>query len=108
MTKNRKKCKRAVLPEPAWGDERSFDCGLGLYLTKNAEKICYGLPEDLRDNFDKFYDSLVGPYPNIYEVRATPGYYTYNDGVLQILYYVEKCWPPDFDCFFTIQEITLI
>ena len=108
MAKSGKKFAREARLEPVWGDEPVFDCGLGLYLTKNAGQVYYGLPEKLRDSFDKFYDSLVGPYPNIYEVRATPGYYTYNDGVLHILYYIEKCSPPDVYCLFTIQEITLL
>jgi hypothetical protein len=34
--KNDKKVEREALPEPVWGDEPSFDCGLGLYLTENA------------------------------------------------------------------------
>jgi hypothetical protein len=108
MPKSDKNVERQGLPEPIWGDERSFDCGLGLYLTKNADQIYYGLPEKLRDNFDKFLDYLIGPYPDIYEVRATPGYHSYNDEVLQILYHVEKCTHPDVKCFFTIQEITLL
>ena len=108
MSKGDKKFKREGLPEPVWGDERNFDCALGLYLTKNADQVYYGSFEKIRDNFDKFYDSLVGSYPDIYEVRATPGSYTYNDGVLQILYYIEKCSPPDIYCLFTIQEITLL
>ena len=76
--------------EPDWEDGPSFDCGLGLYLTKNAEKIYYGLPEKLRANFDKFYYYLIGPYPDIYEVKATPGYHSYKDDVLEIIYHVEK------------------
>jgi hypothetical protein len=108
MAKSGKKFAREARLEPDWGDGRSFDCGLGLYLTENAGKVYYGLPEKLRDNFNNFYDSLVTPYPDIYEVRATPGSYTYNDGVLQILYYVEKCFPLDVYCLFTIQEITLL
>ena len=102
------KVKKATLPKPTWGDGRSFDCGLGLYLTKNAGQIYYGLPKNLIDIFDKFLDHLIGPYPDIYEVRATPGYHTYDDGVLQILYHVEEGDHPDVKCLFTVQEITVL
>ena len=108
MSKSDKKFEREGLPEPAWGDERNFDCALGLYLTKNADQVYYGSFEKLRDSFDKFYDSLVGPYPDIYEVRATPGDHTYDDGVLQILYHVEEGDHPDVKCLFTVQEITVL
>ena len=108
MRKSDKKVKRESLPEPVWGDGLGFDCGLGLYLTKNAREVYYGFPEKLRDNFDKFLDYLIGPYLDIYDVKATPGYHSYNDGVLQILYHVEECTHPDVKCSFTIDEITLI
>ena len=108
MRKSNKKLTWESLPEPFWGDGPSFDCGLGLYLTKNAGQVYYGLPEKFRDNFNKFLDYLIGPYPDIYEVRATPGDHSYNDGVLQILYHVKQCTHPDVKCLFTVQEITLL
>jgi len=108
MAKSGKKFAREARLEPVWGDEPVFDCGLGLYLTKNAGQVYYGLPEKFRDNFNKFLDYLIGPYPDIYEVRATPGDHSYNDGVLQILYHVKQCTHPDVKCLFTVQEITLL
>jgi hypothetical protein len=108
MPKSDKKCEMTVLPKPSWKDGPSFDCGLGLYLTKNAGKVYYEFPEKLRDNFDKFLDYLIGPYPDIYEVRAKPGYYNYKNEVLEILYHVKKCTHPDVKCLFTVEEITVI
>lgn len=108
MSKSNKKFEREGLPEPVWGDGPSFDCGLGLYLTENAGKVYYRSPKKLRDNFDKFLDYLIGPYPNIYEVKATPGYHSYKDDVLEIRYHVKQCAHPDVKCLFTIEEITVI
>jgi hypothetical protein len=108
IAKSDKKFAREARLKPDWGDGPSFDCGLGLYLTKNAGQVYYGLPEKLRDNFDKFLDYLIGPYPDIYEVRAKPGYHSYKDDVLQILYHVKECTHPDVKCLFTIEEITVI
>lgn len=107
MLKSNKKVEREALPEPVWGNGPCFDCGLGLYLTGNAGKVYYRLPENLRENLYKFMDYLIGPYPDIYEVKAKPGYHSYRDEVLQILYHVEECTDPDVKCFFTIEEITI-
>ena len=108
MSKSNKKLTWESLPEPDLGDGPSFDCGLGLYLTKSAREVYYGLPEKLRDDFDKFLDYLIGHYPNIYEVKAIPGYHSYKDDVLQILYHVKECTGPDVKCLFTIEEITIM